>query len=86
MKPTNPEPMNNSSNSNSLSPNPNPLNQVNKPVETMNKLDELKKKYQNNNTLTVNRASEPLYRTGMGKSVSTSHVACESKTVFFYFP
>ena len=59
-----------------------------KPASGGNKLEELKKKYQNNtNLLNVsNRVSEPVYRTSMGKSVSTTHVACESKTVrLFYY-
>ena len=59
-----------------------------KPASGSNKLEELKKKYQNNNnTLNVsNRVSEPVYRTSMGKSVSTTHVDCESKMVqLFYY-
>lgn len=58
-----------------------------KPASGTNKLEELKKKYQNNNnTLNVsNRVSEPVYRTSMGKSVSTTHVACESKTVILFY-
>lgn len=46
-----------------------------------NKLDELKKKYQRPEQLlsTGNRASEP---SRMGKSVSTSHVANEHKSVW----
>ena len=55
---------------------------VTKPqVAPVNRLEELKRKYQKPEALAGGVANRPSETLRMGKSVSTTHVSCENKTV-----